>query len=203
MKPYILLIMILLPLLLINCVKKRVFYPIPVTVSQLVPVITGQGGSFEESSHFASTEIETEIRKKLNELSDVQINNTLLEGVAYTVVETNSPETNLTGLFRISYGGSPLTQLLELKDVNFGKVLNKPQTVELTEAGVDIMVQALSDIVNSRASEDLQFQVKGTANPVPAQGLQFLLKIELQIDIVVDQCQEIFDVLGSSDAQCK
>lgn len=185
-----------------GCVKKHVFYPLPVTFTQTV-TITTTNSNFNGQVSFPAFQISQEVQDQLNSIDDATLNNILLEGIAFTVVSTNSPASVLNGNLNVTYAGNGPLPLLTINNLSFGQILNQPQTLPLSDNAVQLIVDAFRDIVNSGQTQDILLDLNGNVNPVPGGGLTFELQIDLTADVVVAQCQDVFDLLGSDDPECQ
>lgn len=202
MKKIVILFIIFTLIFSTGCVKKQVFYPVPVTFEQTISVSNYSGGDFTEIAVFPATDLNDEIQKSINDLDGAELNNVLLESITYTLLSTNKPNTVASGKVVVKYGTEGPLQLAELATVNFGQILQEPQAAGLDDAAVDLIVQALRDIVFNGVSRDLVIGVNGAVDPAP-DNLDFELKVELTVNTIVAQCQEIFDPLGSDNEKCQ
>ncbi len=81
--------------------------------------------------------------------------------------------------------------LLNMANVNFGQVLNKPQALDLSPGGVDLLTQALKNIVLSGGlGGDVLVKVSGS---LTSGEVTFDLLIEMTVTTVVKKKQQVFE----------
>lgn len=203
MKKIILLFLILAFVLTLGCVKKQVLLPVPITIDQVVPVQASSDGSYSEVFLLPATVVSDDVLAQLSQYEDVDINNLVLEAFAFTITQTSNPNAVLNGELRIAYpSNTQPVKLLDMQNLSFGQILNQPQSVELADAAVDLLETALRDIIFNQQTQDIQIFVDGNLTPAQ-QNLTFGLRLEITLDVVLEQCQEVFDMLGSDDEYCK
>lgn len=190
-----------------GCVKKHVNIPLPYTFSQTIPIAAQTDGSFDVVGAIPADVINEEIRNLLSEGMD--INSVLIEGLAYTIVETNNPQTVLDATITVAKGqiGLPPTEgpydLTTVDNKKLGDILGIPQTDALDDQGINLLFQTINSIITGgTAGKDIYFRLNGTLNPVPTGTFVLDIKIDLTISAIAGQCQEVFDLFGSSDPDC-
>jgi hypothetical protein len=188
-------------MLVSGCVKKQIYFPLPVTFHETISISNYSNGIFGDVAIFNATELKNDIQERINDFENSSINDVLLESVTYTLLETNNPNTVINSSLKVVYGDDGPYQLLEVTNLDFNEILQKTQNVDLEESAVELIVKALRDIVFDNQTDDLIFGISGTVDPVH-ENLSFKVKVDLTVNTIVTQCQEIFDPLGSDNEIC-
>jgi len=189
-------------LFLPGCVKKRVFYPIPLTIDQTFMINVDVDGSFNIDLPFPTKELREKLQSQLSDFDTPNINNILLETVTFTITQTNDPNTVINGRADVTTSVQQPAMLFGINNLNMGQSLNQAQTVELGDTAVEMVKEALTKIFVLNQDEDLYFNVSGSVDP-PQNNLTFELKIDLTINTIIDQCQDVFDFMGDDDQGCE
>jgi len=195
MSKYIVGFLSLFLVLFLNCKDVLVYYPIPLTFKVEISGIQTDGGSYSGSGSLSATEIyDNNIKQQLSDagLSTEDIENVELEGVAFTISKPTDQSAILdTAAIRIGYNGRGPDMLLNMANVNFGQVLNKPQALDLSPGGVDLLTQALKNIVLSGGlGGDVLVKVSGS---LTSGEVTFDLLIEMTVTTVVKKKQQVFE----------
>ena len=203
MKKYILVLLALL-FVFSGCVKKQVFMPLPFSFSESVELMTDGNGNINGQFIFPAQTFNTDIKAKLEELNEyVDINTVTIEGVSLEILDTNSPNSTIDLKLYVQSGSTQNpTELLELDNVSLGQILNEPQIVELNEDGVTVIKNVMTELVqNNTISNDLIAKASGTASSTSS-TVTFDIEVSIVVSVIVRQCQEVFDMFGSSDEAC-
>jgi len=195
MKKYISIAILILSLLFSGCVTKLVNYPLPITFVLQFPVSTSVT-NFSSQGVLSGQILAGEILNQLEGVSLKDIQDITLEAVAFTARNASDLSPNFTGQLEVAYGDTNFVKLLDMNNVNIGQIQGQPQSVDLLPAAVQLINNAVEDILMSNSLQNIFFRTQGTLNPPPTGTLNFVLEIELTITTVVQQEQDIFDPLG-------
>jgi len=195
MRKYISIGLIILPLIFSSCVTKLVNYPLPVTFILPLPISTSVT-SFSAQGVVPGQVLAGEILNQLEGVSLNDIQSITLEAVAFTVSNASDPTPSFTGQLEVAYGNANFIKLLDMNNVNIGQIQGQPQSVDLQPAAVQLINNAVEDILMNQSLQNILFRTQGSLNPPPTGTLNFVLEIELTITTVVQQEQDIFDPLG-------
>gem|GEM_PF-3417729 len=176
------------------CEEVEVLQPVPITYKLIFDIhLSPDERSFDETVIFSSSEILSAIEDHLGEQFSMEDIQTIhVEGLAYTLLETDLSLSVVNGFFQAAYGNDSLKTLIELKDVVLGEILEERQVMELQEEGVMLLKEALTDILNHNARGDILIHARGETFQ-PLRRMKILLEITLTP--VVKQTIEVPRVL--------
>jgi len=196
MRKYIAVLLTFFLIILCSCKDVEVYYPIPLQ-SQVPIVVIATGGLFNDSLQINTSDIADELVEKLYELGLTlnDVDRIVLEGAAYIVTESYTPNVVVTDSINISYGGSGYVNLMYLEQIDLDETMDVPQTNVLSPEGVALFNTVLDDIKDDQAFPSVYIQSKGSLVPVSDQVI-FMVTIDLTVTTVVKKIQTIFDPLG-------
>ncbi len=195
MKKYMFISLILIAYLFQSCTTKLVFYPLPVTLELSLPVSTTTT-NFSTQSVLPGQVIANEIFDQLEGVSVKDIEKITLEAVAFTVSNASDASPNFSGQLEVAYGNPNFITLLSMNNLNIGQIQGHKQVTDLQANAVQLLNNAVNDILINQSSQSVFFRAQGSLNPPPSGTLSFNLVIELTVTPVVKQEQDIFDPLG-------
>lgn len=196
MRKYIGILLTFFMIVISSCKDVEVYYPIPLQ-SQVPIIVTATGGTFNDSLQINTADISDDLVEKLYELGLTldDVDKIVLEGAAYIVVESDTPNVVVTDSINISYGSSGYVNIMFLEQIEIDQIMNTPQTNVLSPEGVALFNTVLKDIKNNEAFPLVFIQSKGSLVPVSNQVI-FKVLIDLTVTTVVKKIQSIFDPLG-------
>lgn len=176
------------------CEEVEVLQPVPITYELVFDIrLSPDDRSFDETVVFSSSEILSAIDEHLNdEFSMNDIRTIHVEGLAYTLLETNLSLSVVNGFFQASYGDDSLKTLVALENVVLGEILQEQQVMNLQEEGVALLKDALTDILNHTPRGDIVVHARGETFH-PLRYMKILL--ELTLTPVVKQTVEVPGIL--------
>ncbi|MFZ0390374.1 MAG: hypothetical protein WAN36_07925 [Calditrichia bacterium] len=201
MKKYSLAALTFLLIALNGCVKKEVYFPLPVTFSEDIEFSTPVD-TLIYNWVLDPEVILSEVETRLDELSDFELNNVVIEGMAYTVFSTSNTATKMDAVFRT--GGNQKIKVVEFSGITPGQIIDQQQMLTLESPGTDYIEQVLRKDILENGTDSLKFRITGSIDPAPLPGEVYRMsfRVEITISAIGRQCQEVFDLLGSDDAAC-
>jgi len=184
-------ILVTIALLLSSCVEKIVYLPFPTTFQVILNISVQNNNAFFVEESVSGLEIASEIRNQLQgEFGFDEINDTQIEGLAFTILETDDIHSAINASFSLSYAGSPQETLFDLQELILGNRIGERQEADLNANGVSLLNQALMDIIDG--NNNSLVIVNGTGEAFPEVN-QFTLLLEFTATPIIEQKVEIFD----------
>lgn len=184
-------ILIAIALFLSSCVEKIVYLPFPTTFQVILNVNVLPNNSFDVTESVTGLEIANEIRNQLQgEFGFEEIDETQIEGLAFSILETDDIHSAANATFALSYAGSQEEVLFDVNGLLLGNNLGERQEIDLNANGVDLLNQALEDIIDGDNNSQVVVRVSGEAFP---QVTRFTLLLEFTATPIIEQKVEIFD----------
>lgn len=197
MKKYIFGIAIFLATVILSCKDVLVTYPIPLTFNVEINITTS-GGTIDTSATLSASQISQELTNQLDDagLTEDDIRNVTVEGVAYTIYEpTSTGVTVNNGSLNVGYKQQGPDSLLQLDNVNFAEVAGKKQVVELNPSGVSILDDAVNDIIlGNNSTGGVTVGINGSMDTSVNVG--FNLRVEMTFTTIVEKEQTVLDPIG-------